>query len=538
MSRPPALAPAPAPAPALAVVVAALVLSLGLGLGAGTAAASTFRNVDLQVRDGVVLKGNVFTPDLPGKHPAIVFITSWAVPNVEYLAQAAAFADAGYVVLSYTPRGFYTSGGYIETAGPKDIADVTDVINWLLLNTPTDAAHIGAAGISYGSGISLLGAAFEPRIRAVVAMSTWSDLLYSLFANQTRHQQAAALLGLAGELTGRPSPELKQILSDYFGNKNIPGLTAFAQARSAATYVNQLNANAPAILMANAYGDSLFAPNQLVSFFNQLTVPHKRLELRPGDHAIPELTGILGLPNDAWISTRRWFDQFLRGVPTGVTAEHPIQLQRRGDGGYEAYPSWGALSTSTARFNLGDVNWFTKEGALVTGSQSGWSYTIAAGADTVANGGIALLSNGAEALTGDPPYAWIPAVSRLTAGVWQSGWLSGARRVRGAAHLHTTVTPGSSGQTTVVAYVYDTDGLGNGYLVTHVAYTLRGAVAGQAYTVDTDFPATVYDVPSGHRLSLIIDTVDPLYGDQAPAFTTVKFSSPSADPSYVSVPLK
>jgi hypothetical protein len=133
---------------------------------------------------------------------------------------------------------------------------------------------------------------------------------------------------------------------------------------------------------------------------------------------------------------------------------------------------------------------------------------------------------------------WIPSVDSMNAGIWESGGLTSARRLRGAAHLHLTVTPGSSGQTTVIAYLYDTDDYGTGSLVTHVAYTLRGAVAGQAYTVDTDFPATAYDVPSGHRLSLVIDTVDPLYADQAAPFTTVKFSSPLGNPSYVSLPLK
>ncbi len=352
-------------------------------------------------------------------------------------------------------------------------------VDWMLANTSADSTRMGVAGISYGSGISLLGAAFDPRIRAVAAMSCWTDLLYSLLANQTRHQQAAGLLQLAADLTGRPSPELQQVLSDYFGNRNLSGLAAFAQVRSAATYVDRLNANRPAILMANAYGDSLFAPNQLTDFFARLTVP-KRLELRPGDHAIPELTGLLGVPNDAWINVHRWFDQYLRG----------------------------------------------------------WSSTIAAGLDTPANGGAVLLTNGAEALTGVLPTAWIPGISRANAGIWQSDWLTSDRRLRGAPRLRLTVTPGSSGQTTIIAYLYDTDWAGNGRLVTHVAVTLRGAVAGQAYTVDTDFVATAYDVPSGHRLSLVIDTVDPLYADSAAPFTSVRFSSPSANPSYVSLPLK
>lgn len=410
-------------------------------------------------------------------------------------------------------------------------------IDWLILNTPADPARIGAAGISYGSGLSLLGAAFDSRIRAAAALSTWTDMEYSLLSNHTRHQQAAGLLQLAAELTGRPSPELQQVLSDYFGNRNLSGVAAFARVRSAATYLDRINAHRPAILLANAYGDSLFAPNQVTDFFTRLTGP-KRLELRPGDHAIPELTGLLGLPNDAWLGVHRWFDQYLRGIDTGIAAEPPVQLQPRGQSGYEAYASWSAISRSTARYHLGEVDWWSGEGRLLSSAQTGWSWTVLAGDDTVAHGGAVLLTNGAEALTGEPATAWIPYVDRDNAGVWQSDSLTSARRLRGAAHLRLTVTPGSSGQTTVIAYLYDTDAHGMGRLVTHVAYTLRGAVAGQAYTVDTDFPATAYDVPSGNRLSLVVDTVDPLYGDRAAPFTTVKFSSPWSTPSYVSLPLQ
>lgn len=501
------------------------------------ASAASTRVVDISTRDGVALKGLVFTPDAPGRYPAIVFITSWALPNLEYIVQAQQFANAGYVVVSYTPRGFYASGGAIDTAGPRDIGDLTEVINWTLANTPAEPTRIGAAGVSYGAGMALIGAAFDSRIRAVAALSCWTDLPYSLFENQTRHLQSAALLGLSAELTGTPSEELKQTLSDFFANRNLGGVITYAQARSAATYLDRINANRPAILMANAYGDSFFGPNQLTDFYTRLSGP-KRLEFRPGDHAIPELTGILGLPNDAWTSMHRWFDYYLRGVDTGIASENPVQLQLRGQSTYESYPSWSAVSKGTARYNLGEVHWWNKEGDLAAGAQAGWSATIFAGDDTVANGGVVLLTNGAEAITGEPAKAWLPAVDRDNAGLWQSDWLSAPQRVRGAAHLRLTVTPGSSGQTTVIAYLYDTDWAGTGSLVTHVAVTFRDAVAGQARAVDVDFPATVYDVPSGHRLSLVIDTVDPLYADRAPLFSTVKFSSSSSSPSYLTLPLK
>lgn len=193
----------------LAAVAAALVLAVL----AGPAGASTLSFMNITARDGTVLKANLYSPTntVPATpRPAIVFINSWGLNNLEYLAQAQQFADAGYVVLSYTTRGFYDSGGTIDTAGPKDVADFQDAVSWLLANTAADPARVGAAGISYGSGISLLGAAADPRIKAVAAMSTWTDLVESLFGNQTRHLQAAGLLKLAGDLTGRPSPSCRR----------------------------------------------------------------------------------------------------------------------------------------------------------------------------------------------------------------------------------------------------------------------------------------------------------------------------------------
>ena len=77
--------------------IALSVMVLSLSLGASPASASSFHLADITARDGVVLTGNVFIPDTPGPHPAILFITSWARPNLESLAQAQQFADAGYV---------------------------------------------------------------------------------------------------------------------------------------------------------------------------------------------------------------------------------------------------------------------------------------------------------------------------------------------------------------------------------------------------------------------------------------------------------
>lgn len=71
-------------------------------------------------------------------------------------------------------------------------------------------------------------------------------------------------------------------------------MSEWGRVRSPVTYVSSLNATRPAVLLANAYGDSLFPPNQLVDVYNALTTP-KRLRLAPSDHATVEITEPDGL---------------------------------------------------------------------------------------------------------------------------------------------------------------------------------------------------------------------------------------------------
>ncbi|GAA2388298.1 CocE/NonD family hydrolase [Dactylosporangium salmoneum] len=506
-----------------------LVLAVAVFPAPARAATTGVRFVDIPGA-GVTLKGNVIAPADTGRHPAIVFPSSWGLNDLEYLAQANALAGRGYVVVSYTPRGWWASGGEIDTAGPQDMADLSKVIDWTIANTAADPARIGAAGVSYGAGISLLGSAFDPRIRAVVMMSGWTDLVYSLYGDNTRHLQSSGLLSLAASLVGHPGADLSGKLADFNANRNVDEVKAWARVRSPATYLDAINANRPAVLIANAWGDSFFPPDQLVDLFGRLSTP-KRLELRPGDHAIAELTGIAGLPNDAWTSLYRWFDQYLAGVDTGIGAEPPVVLKPL-NAGYEQYPSWGALNTSTKRYGLGAIRWIDGTGLLGGEPSTGWSKTLPSDLDTTANGGVVLLTNGVSAFTGQQPQIWLPTVDRLRAGVWASDRPGSALRIRGIPKVHLSLT-GTAAQGTVVAYLYDLDALGNAKLITHAPVTWLGTSAGSR-SVDVALSATAYDVPAGHSLTLVVDTTDPLYYDANTLGGTVTV----AGGSYVDVPIR
>jgi predicted acyl esterase len=509
---------------AVGAVSATLIAGTALGLApAAQAAPAPVRFVDITGDGGTVLKANVVMPanaDAARAYPLIVLPTSWGLPQVEYLAQAQKLADSGYVVVSYNVRGFWQSGGEIEVAGPPDIADASKVIDWALANTPSDARHIGMAGVSYGAGISLLAAAHDKRVKAVASLSGWADLIDSIYSGRTQHSQAAALLNGAGQITGRPSAELQQIFKDFFASNldKEPELIAWGKKRSPSTYVDQLNKNGAAILLANGWGDTIFPPNQYADFYEQLTGP-KRLEYRPGDHATAEATGLFGLPNDVWTDTSRWFDHYLKGVDNGIDREQPVQLKSRSTGGYEGYPDWKSVGATRKKIAL-----------------SG-STTIRANVNSGADGGIIFLSSILDQLAQLPPVASLPLLPRRYAAVWQSEKYASAQRVRGTTKLHTTLTS-TKESGTLVTYLYDVGPLGLGKLVSNAPYTFHGQTPGKPFGVDLELFSTAYDVPAGHRLALVVDTVDPLYIEHNPTGAQLTFSSPAADQSYVSVPLR
>ncbi|TQK51024.1 putative CocE/NonD family hydrolase [Streptomyces sp. SLBN-118] len=481
------------------------------------------RFVDITGDGGTVLKANVVTPagsDGRHKYPVVVLPTSWALPQIEYLAQAKQLADSGYVVVSYNVRGFWQSGGTIEVAGPPDIADASRVIDWALANTPADPGRIGIAGVSYGAGISLLAAAHDKRIKAVTALSGWADLTNSIYSGRTQHVQATALLTGTGYLTGRPSEEFQGIAKDFFSSNlaKEQEMLDWGKKRSVATYLDQINANGAAIMLGNAWGDSVFPPNQYADFYEKLRGP-KRLEFRPGDHATAEAGGLLGLPNDTWTSAHRWLDHYLKGVDNGVDREQPVRIMSRSTGGYVSYPDWKSVAATERKIDLGG------------------SKRIFANIDSGANGGVIFLSSILDQFAKLPPMASIPLLPRAFAAVWQTGRYGSGQQIRGTAKLHTTVTS-TKESGTLVAYLYDVGPLGLGKLVSNAPYTFHGTTPGKPFAVDLELFSTAYDVPAGHRLALVVDTVDPLYIEHNPSGAQLTFSSSAADPSYLSVPLR
>lgn len=520
-------------------VLLLLILLTGL---APTALAATVKTTHrtLPGWDGTPLGAFVIEPQDggAGRYPLLVMPSSWAVPSVEYVGVAQSLAQRGYVVISYSSRGFWESGGSIDIAGPATVEDVSALIDWALANTRADPAKIGVSGISYGAGTSLLAAARDPRIKAVAALSGWADLQASLYSNDTPSAQGIALLVAAGLATGRPGAELATInrnvlVGNYQGA--VESLLPVAAQRSPAASLDEINAHRPAVFLANAFNDSLFPPGQLVDFFNGLKGP-KQLQLRHGDHALNEALGAFGIPNEVYAAVGDWFDHYLKGEANGIERQAPVQLKSQ-KGSWSHYPDWQATQTGAVSYGLTAPSGLLQPtgGLAANGGGTGWSYRIGSGLLTAANSGV-VMASGALQMINLPPGAYVPFVGRNAAGVWQGPVYWSARRLDGAPEVRMTVTP-SRADTTLYAYLYAEDVLGNGQLISHKPYTLRGATPGQPRTIDLRLEASSWNIPAGSRLTLVVDTVDLRYAGISQLGGTLTFSSPANAPSVLKVPL-
>ncbi|WP_286718033.1 alpha/beta fold hydrolase [Thalassolituus sp. UBA2009] len=529
------------PAHAESALTPALTLVAGLlnkGVFPQSDAYTSDDDIVISADDGVELAANIFVPtQVPGLKPAVIFINSWALNEYEYLTEAARFAEEGFIVLSYSTRGFGTSGGLIDTAGPLDMADLSRVIDYLIANYEVDPQRIGAAGISYGSGISLLGAAHDSRIRAVAALSTWGSLSEALYGNETPRLVWGELLTLSSGLLGRPDPIIKATWDDVLARRNIDAIYDWTDVRSPLNYVDQINSNGTAVYISQNWGDNLFQVNSVLDLFSQLNGA-KHIDLQAGTHAGPEIVGMIGGGNTHVLNNmHRWFAQYLQGKDNAMEDQQPVNMKVKFSSGYEQHSEYPLNNTRTVQWYLQPRTAF-KSGQLSDSPYQGWfaaDNRINSLFDTLATTQIPLLSQMFEQanLRVTAPIGLIDRSFGIT---FIGERLSAPLKIRGKAEMSLMIQPKHE-KAQLVAYLYDMDALGIGTLITHAPMTLHEAEAGKKIRVDFALTATAYDVPAGHKLVLAIDTEDLLYAQPTLYPYSLDFEFSRQQQSVMKVPV-
>ena len=140
----------------------------------------------IETAPGISIDTNQYLPKkLPA--PAILIAHGFGGSKESVESEAKFFASKGFVVMTWSARGFGESTGQIEMNSiDSEVADTRALITHLAKskNVILDAEgdpRVGIMGSSYGGANALLTASQDPRIDAVISDISWSDLEQGLF---------------------------------------------------------------------------------------------------------------------------------------------------------------------------------------------------------------------------------------------------------------------------------------------------------------------------------------------------------------------
>lgn len=172
-------------------------------------------DLTITTADGVKLAAwliQAMAPRPAADTPALVVLHGYPANKADLLPIAGAL-HSRFTVLLLDFRSFGKSEGRVTTLGFRERADLRAAVDALAQRGHT---RIGVFGYSLGGAVAILGAAEDPRIRAVAAWAPFADLrvlardLYAIFGVlKYPFVELMVLWGrlfLGGDIT-RPSPE-------------------------------------------------------------------------------------------------------------------------------------------------------------------------------------------------------------------------------------------------------------------------------------------------------------------------------------------
>ena len=135
----------------------------------------------------VTLDTTLYLPAVGGRAPAVVLAHGFGGSKDSVADDARDLAGRGYVVLTYSARGFGAQHradrpGRPALRGrrPPTLIDRLAARRDVCRTRPGDP-RVGVAGGSYGGALALLGAAYDRRIDAIAPQITWNSLTAALF---------------------------------------------------------------------------------------------------------------------------------------------------------------------------------------------------------------------------------------------------------------------------------------------------------------------------------------------------------------------
>lgn len=377
------------------------------------------KDVAVPMRDGAVLRCNVFRPDAPGTFPVLMTLgpygkdvhlsqfmpEAWEAlkrrhPEVleasscKYLVfetpDPEQWVPEGFVVVKVDSRGSGKSPGRLDVNSPGEFRDFHDAIEWAAVQ-PFASGKVGLLGISYyAAGQWMIAAERPPHL---AAMLPWQGT-YDFYRDRTRQ---GGILG-AGFLHrwwnrsvlrnqhGNPDTPLVDIDTGErnTGPESLPPGTLAANREDyiASLLARPLNGpwyeersakleriQIPALVVANWGGLGLHLRGTILGYLG-IASREKWLKVQSGSYFFTFL-----LPQNLALQ-RKFFDRYLKGIENGWEGEPKVEVAvRAADDTVKKVvrdTQWPLTGTQWTRFHLDASN--LSLGATAPGKAASASY--------------------------------------------------------------------------------------------------------------------------------------------------------------------
>lgn len=505
--------------------------------------------VDLEVTLFLPPEGTAGADD-DGRYAAVLLAHGFGGSQDDLVEQAGDLAQEGFVVLTWTARGFGGSGGRIHLNAPDyEVDDVSRLLDLLAARPEVslDAVgdpRVGIAGGSYGGAIALLAAGSDDRVDALVPAITWHDLAQSLvpqsvvddadptspaavdpvpatgvFKKRWASLFFASGLGAAGDGGGDPGEaagseggscgRFDPTVCRAFLRAATTGVADDAtlellRASSPASVIDRVDA--PTLLVQGAQ-DSLFGLDQADATARALAAAGTPVAVRwidGGHDAVADTSFAADLVDPALA----WFDHYLRGGPDPGTAfDFTLPVTGLDDGPPERRRA-GAYPLAATDDPAG--------GAVLDRE----ALDLAGGTQTL----VAPPGGEPAALTSLPGTGpLLPTAGRAGAGyllaalpgesaVFESEALEEPYTVVGSPRVRLAVTA-SVADAVLFASLWVVSADGTATLPRQLVAPMRleGLTPGEPREVEVALPASAYRVQEGQRLRLVVSTTDAAY---------------------------
>lgn len=324
------------------------------------------RDVGVGMRDGVILRADVYRPERGGPFPVLVFRTPYGKHHAaeSYRIQHEA-VRRGYAVVMQDVRGRYASQGFFNPYYNEG-RDGYDTIEWAA-RQPWSNGVVGTFGLSYPGAVQWLAALEQPpHLKAMVPAMTYSsprnffymngvfDLSWLPWIHSNVAPDARKRLGITGNDT--PLPSWESVASQYLGwlpLRELPFLR-----REAPFYFEWLahppedpwwdwaelrgrySKVTPAVLNLSGWHDEAYGTEGAATNFNGLVAarsgqpsPRTHLVIGPWIHGVAnvgerevgdfDFGPAAAVDYDALVLD--FMDHYLRGVPNGFATAPPVR---------------------------------------------------------------------------------------------------------------------------------------------------------------------------------------------------------------------